>query len=118
MAKNKKKKKHVIGIDLGGTKMLTALMDVRFRILSSTKIKTEVAKGDKHFVNGIVESVRQVMDEFIYSFITRQASKRSDSQCQATFMDEAIKNGGARCDGGSLERSSHNTNVPNLQSRG
>lgn len=61
--KNKKKKKHIIGIDLGGTKMLTALMDERFKILSSTKMKTEVSKGDKHFVNGIAESIYQVLDE-------------------------------------------------------
>jgi len=59
----KKKKKHIIGIDLGGTKMLTALFDERFRILSSTKMKTEVSKGEKHFVSGIAESIWQVMDE-------------------------------------------------------
>ncbi len=61
--KNKKKKKYIVGIDLGGTKMLTALMNDHFRVLASTKMKTEVSKGGKNFIDDIAESIYQVTDE-------------------------------------------------------
>ncbi len=66
MAKKKKKKdkrKYIIGIDLGGTKMLTGLLDKNFRILSTQKTKMQVEKGEKYFFNAIVESVFQVLED-------------------------------------------------------
>lgn len=62
MAK-KKKRKYVIGIDLGGTKMLTGVLNKKFRILATEKTRMQVDKGEKYFFNAIVESVFHVLDE-------------------------------------------------------
>ncbi|MBI4970855.1 MAG: ROK family protein [Candidatus Omnitrophica bacterium] len=61
MAK-KKKRKYFIGIDLGGTKMLTGLLDKKFRLISTLKTKVQVDKGEKYFFGAIVDSVLQVLN--------------------------------------------------------
>lgn len=63
MAK-KKKKKYVIGIDLGGTKMLTGLLDRSFKILASEKSKVQVSEGEKHFLHSVTESIKTLLKEY------------------------------------------------------
>lgn len=50
----------VIGVDLGGTKILTALANGEGRVLAEQKIPTEAAKGQQHVIAQIVQSVEHV----------------------------------------------------------
>jgi glucokinase len=58
-----KKKKYSVGIDLGGTKMLTVLLDRDHNVLSKFKAKTKVDQGRSYFINTIKESVNEVMND-------------------------------------------------------
>lgn len=53
-------KQYVIGVDLGGTKIYTALAAEDGQVLAEVKIPTEAGKGLSHVVERIVESVEQV----------------------------------------------------------
>ena len=46
----KKKKKYMIGVDLGGTKMLAGLLNRSFKILASEKAKVQVNEGERFFL--------------------------------------------------------------------
>jgi glucokinase len=58
-----KKKKYAIGIDLGGTKIFTALLDRDCQIISTLKEKTKVEEGKGYFFKTIEECVKTVIDE-------------------------------------------------------
>lgn len=49
-----------IGIDLGGTKILTALADSKGRILSSVKLDTQASFGPKRVINNMIRSINLV----------------------------------------------------------
>jgi glucokinase len=55
--------KYVVGIDLGGTKIYTALADHRGRVCAETRIPTGAREGPGAVIGRIVESVRRVMQE-------------------------------------------------------
>ncbi len=55
--------KFTISIDLGGTKILTALIDSKNKIIGRTKIPTDVEKGKSGLVTSIVKSVKTVIAE-------------------------------------------------------
>ncbi|HEY62453.1 MAG TPA: ROK family protein [Anaerolineae bacterium] len=59
-----KKKRCVCGVDLGGTKTATALIDFHGNIHHKTKKKTDVSDGAKSVMAGIVGMIR---DEFEYA---------------------------------------------------
>ncbi len=59
----KKSKKYTIGIDIGGTKILAALLNEKFEILAENKLKTRPEKGFKRFLADIEDAVRQVVAE-------------------------------------------------------
>lgn len=59
----KKDKKYWIGMDLGGTKLLTALFNRRFKVVSTCKAKVDVSKGLKNFLKTAQESIREVLKE-------------------------------------------------------
>lgn len=63
MGKRNKKKKYFIAVDLGGTKLLTALVDSKFRILHSLKIKVELAEGQKNFIRAMIKNIHDVLGE-------------------------------------------------------
>jgi glucokinase len=48
----------LVGIDLGGTKILTAVSDDSGRLISSVRIETEAKKGPKKVIENIVKSVQ------------------------------------------------------------
>lgn len=50
-----------IGVDLGGTKIYTALATKTGEILNEIVIKTEAEKGDKQIVEKIKDSIKEVM---------------------------------------------------------
>lgn len=52
-----------IGIDLGGTKILTAIVDKETgEIVSSIKKKTKKDKGEEKIINKIIKSIKEVID--------------------------------------------------------
>jgi len=53
--------KFIISIDLGGTKILSALINSKNEIISRHKIATDVAKGKEGIVESIVESIKKLM---------------------------------------------------------
>ena len=62
MAK-KSKRKYLIGMDLGGTKLLTSLLNRDFKIIAESKSKVEPSKGEKVFLNTVLESIQDVLEE-------------------------------------------------------
>lgn len=59
----KDKLDYSIGIDIGGTKILVALLNARFRVVSEIKLKTKPEKGEKAFLEAISYAVYQVLKE-------------------------------------------------------
>lgn len=53
-------KKYSIGVDIGGTKILTGLLDEKSRVAADIKVKTRLDKGADHFVEEVAETVRYV----------------------------------------------------------
>lgn len=51
---------YFVGVDLGGTKILTAVADQKGNILADSKVATEVEKGEKYIINKIEKSIRSV----------------------------------------------------------
>ena len=51
-----------IGIDLGGTKIYTALANEKGEILKESILKTEAEKGVNHIVNNIKKSIYDVLE--------------------------------------------------------
>ena len=52
-----------VGVDLGGTKIFTALANKNGEILNEIVVKTEAEKGEKHIVDKIKHSIHHVMKE-------------------------------------------------------
>lgn len=55
--------KYIIGVDLGGTKITTAISDLEGRILSKTTIATLASEGEKKVVDRILETIQVVLTE-------------------------------------------------------
>jgi glucokinase len=55
---------YTVGIDLGGTKLLTALIDGEWKIQAITKIKTQAELGVDYVNNLIVSSVKQLLENY------------------------------------------------------
>ncbi|UPT73089.1 MAG: ROK family protein [Elusimicrobiota bacterium] len=51
------RKRATIGVDIGGTKILGALYDDKFRVLDEIKLKTRPEKGEKRFTKSLAEVV-------------------------------------------------------------
>jgi len=52
--------KYAIGIDLGGTKILTGLINQKGEIVNKIKVLTEVEKGKKNVITKIINSIKDV----------------------------------------------------------
>lgn len=61
--KNKGSKKHLIGLDIGGTKILAGLMRRNFSVVATEKIKVEPHRGLPYFVKSITSAVRELLFE-------------------------------------------------------
>ncbi len=57
------KQQHVVGVDLGGTKILSAVFDANFRVLSREKKNTRPELG----VEGVIERVADCLNEALAS---------------------------------------------------
>lgn len=53
----------LISVDLGGTKILSALIDSRNQIVSRVKIPTETEKGAEYLVESVAASVDKILNE-------------------------------------------------------
>jgi len=56
-----KRGEYVIGMDIGGTKILTVLLNKDFDVVREEKSKVDAAKGEKNFFDTIAESVETVL---------------------------------------------------------
>ncbi len=54
---------NIISVDLGGTKVLTALLDEKNKIIDRVKIPTDITKGNAALVKAVAESIRKVLDK-------------------------------------------------------
>lgn len=54
---------YFLGVDLGGTKILTALADEEGTVLARKKMPTEANKGLEHVLENIHTSIKKVLDE-------------------------------------------------------
>ena len=55
--------KYIISVDLGGTKILAALINSQNRIIHRVKIPTEIKKGKSYLVKSIAQSVKKVLSD-------------------------------------------------------
>lgn len=53
----------VVGVDLGGTKILTVLADREGNVLARVKVPTETDRGQKHVIDRIEATVRDALQE-------------------------------------------------------
>ena len=58
-----KKKKFILGIDLGGTKVLIGIMDKQFRIRKRVKLEMDGNRGEKFFFNNLIDGIEEVLEE-------------------------------------------------------
>ena len=56
-------KQHWIGFDLGGTKMLGAVLDARFRVVAAARHKSKGAAGARKGIDRIVATVGEVLEQ-------------------------------------------------------
>ena len=56
-----KEQRYVIGIDIGGTKVMAVLFDAQFRPLGKFRTKTRPNEGEKHFIRILRDAVRQLL---------------------------------------------------------
>ncbi len=61
------------GVDLGGTKILTAIADEGGKILASNRVATEVEKGEERIVENIYRSLDKTLTEANVNFTELQA---------------------------------------------
>ncbi len=59
----KRGKKYFIGIDIGGTKILTALLNESFEIVATQKARVDAHQGEKVFFQSLVDGVETVCQE-------------------------------------------------------
>lgn len=55
-------KKYVVGVDLGGTKIYTALVDLDGNIIKEITVKTEAHKGDKAVLDKLISTIDTVLE--------------------------------------------------------
>jgi glucokinase len=55
--------RYYVGFDMGGTKMLAAVLDEDFKTVETGKIRTPVAAGNKEALSAIVELVQDTISE-------------------------------------------------------
>lgn len=55
-------KKYVVGVDLGGTKIYTALVDLDGNMINEITVKTEAHKGDKAVLEKLISTIDTVLE--------------------------------------------------------
>ncbi len=57
------KKDHVVGVDLGGTKILTGVFDSQLRCVGRSRLSTKAQRGPEEVIRRIARCVNDVVDE-------------------------------------------------------
>ena len=57
----KENKKMMIGVDIGGTKVLTCLLNNKFNVIDQVKESVEVHKKKEDFLKTILSSIEEVL---------------------------------------------------------
>ena len=52
--------KHIVGVDLGGTNIKTALITSNGKIIKKYEIPTQTEKGTKTVISNIISSIKKV----------------------------------------------------------
>ncbi len=63
MADSNSKSNHVVGVDLGGTKILAGVFDSAFKTVSTTKLSTKSQRGVDKVIERVARCVRDAVDE-------------------------------------------------------
>ena len=58
-----KKKKFILGIDLGGTKILIGLFDRKFCLKKTVKLEMDGNRGERFFFNKLIDGIEEVLEE-------------------------------------------------------
>ena len=58
-----KKKKFILGIDLGGTKILIGLFDRKFSLKKTVKLEMDGNRGERFFFNKLIDGIEEVLEE-------------------------------------------------------
>lgn len=61
-------KNYVVGVDLGGTKISTALSDFEGKIINQTTIPTDAHEGEVPVLNRIINSIEKVVNDSAVSY--------------------------------------------------
>ena len=61
-------KNYVVGVDLGGTKISTALSDLEGKIINHTTIPTDAQEGEVPVLNRIINSIEKVVNDSAVSY--------------------------------------------------
>ncbi len=56
-------KKYVIGVDIGGTKILACLLNKNFKVLTEFKVKTKPEKGERFFLKSLTDAIQHILRE-------------------------------------------------------
>lgn len=59
----KKRKPYLIGLDIGGTKILAVLLDRKFKVLGEKKNRVEAHRGKTYFFKTLDETVHEMLDD-------------------------------------------------------
>ncbi|MEW6303266.1 MAG: ROK family protein [Verrucomicrobiota bacterium] len=63
MAEGSNKQEHVIGVDLGGTKILAGVFDEQLKLVGQYKMSTKAQRGPEGVIERITRCVKDVIDE-------------------------------------------------------
>ena len=55
-------KKYVVGVDLGGTKIYTALVDLEGNIIKEKTVETLANEGEQAVMGRIIDTINYVID--------------------------------------------------------
>lgn len=61
-------KNYVVGVDLGGTKISTALSDLEGKVINQTTIPTDAHEGEMPVLNRIINSIEKVVNDSAISY--------------------------------------------------
>lgn len=59
----RKKGKFILGIDLGGTKILMGLLDRQFCLKKTVKLEMDGNRGEKFFFNKLIDGIEEILEE-------------------------------------------------------
>ena len=78
------KKKYVVGVDLGGTKIYTALVDLEGNIIKEKTVETLAFEGENAVMGRIIDTINYVIDGTEKNLIKSIKTEHKE----ATYLDD------------------------------